>query len=121
MTAKIILFPTQTESLLEEINRYIRAYLAEVRADNDFINYVSHRMKIFIEKYASKSFEPTLNLVVPPNLSQEQADALLLSIDKGISDTAKEVQDMVSSIILERLQLEIQIYESQKNVKYQLR
>lgn len=120
MSAKIVPFPTQTENVLEEINSYIRAYLTEVTADRDFINDVSNRMEIFIEKYANKLFEPTLNLVVPPNLSREQADALLLSIDKGIANTAKEVQDMVSNIIFERLHLEIQIYASQKNIKHRL-
>jgi len=122
LTAKIIPFPTpiQTESPWEELDRYIREYLGEIAVDNDFINNVGKRMRIFIEKYASKSFEPTFNLVVPPNLSLEQADALLLSIDKGVQDTAEEMQDMVRNIIIERLHLEIEIYTSQKNIKYRL-
>ena len=114
MTAKIILFPIQTESPWEKVDRHIRAYLAEIAADKTFINYVGNRMKDFIGKYASKSFEPTFNLIVPPNLSREQANALLFSIDKGVQNTAEQVQDMVSKIITERLHLEIEIYTSQK-------
>jgi len=120
LTAKIIPFPTQTENPWEEVDRHIRAYLGEIAADNDFINYVGNRMRDFIEQYASKSFEPTFNLVVPPNLSKEQADVLLLSIDKGVRDTAEEVQEMVRKIIFERLHLEIEIYASQKDLKYRL-
>ena len=120
MTAKIVPFPLQTENPWEEIDRYIRAYLAEITTDRDFINDVGNRMSHFIENYASKSFEPTFNLIVPPNLSREQADALLMSLEKGVQATAAEVQDMVRNIIIERLHLEIEIYTSQKNIKYRL-
>ncbi|GMB01220.1 hypothetical protein [Pelosinus sp. IPA-1] len=120
MQSKIIPFPTQVENPCEEIERHIRMYLAEITADKDFINYVSNRMRDYIENYACKSFEPTFNLVVPPNLSREQADALLLSLDKGVKETAEEVQDMVGKIIMERLQLEIEIYASQQDIKYRL-
>jgi len=122
LTAKIVFFPApkQIENSWEEVNTHIRAYLMEIEANQDFINFVGNRMKDFVEKYASKSFEPHFNLTVPPNLSQEQADALLISIDKGIQDTAEEVQDMISKIIIERLQLEIEIYQSQKSIHYRL-
>lgn len=120
MATKIIPFPTRTESPWDELDRYIRIYLAEIIADNDFINYVGNRMRDFIEQYASKSFEPTFNLIVPPNLSHEQADALLSSIDKGVQDTAEEVQDMIKKIIIERLHLEIELYTSKKNIKHHL-
>jgi len=122
LTAKLVFFstPIQTERPWEEVDRHIRAYLTELAADRDFTDYVGNRMKIFVEKYASKSFEPAFNLIVPPNLSREQADALLVSIDKGVQGTAEEVQDMISKIIIERLQLEIEIYKSQNGVKYRL-
>ena len=122
MTAQLVPFPTQiqTQCPWEEVDKHIRAYLTEIEANQHFINYVGDRMKNFVEKYASKNFEPTFNLIVPPDLSQEQADALLLSIDKGIQNTAEEVQDMISKIIIERLQLEIEIYQNQNSVKYRL-
>jgi hypothetical protein len=120
LAAKIVPFPTQTENPWEEVNEYIRAYLAEILADKAFINHVGNRMKDFIEQYASKSFEPTFNLIVPPNLSQEHADALLFSIDQGVQATAEEVQDMIRKIIIERLHLEIELYTSKKNIKYHL-
>ncbi|WP_378952355.1 hypothetical protein [Pelosinus sp. sgz500959] len=117
MAAKIIPFPIQNEQPLEEIDRYIRDYLAEIEADRDFIDYISNRMNYFIKNYANQYFEPTFDLVVPPNMSREQADALLLSIEMGVEHTAKQVQDMVGKIILERLQLEVELYEKQKNMK----
>lgn len=120
MIGKIVPFPIAKESPAEELDTYIRAYLNEMIADKDFINVVANRMKNFIEKYATSSFEPTFTLVVPPNLSREQADVLLASIDEGIQATAKEVQEMMRKIIFERLELEIQLYNSKKNIQYHL-
>ena len=118
MAAKVIPFPKQIESPGEELDRHIRAYLAEMDTDKEFINHVSQRMKSFIEQYASKSFEPTLNLVVPPNLSREQADALVVSIDTGIQNTIEDIQDMMRKIVLERLHLEIEIYSNLRKLTY---
>lgn len=120
MTAKIIPFPTKPQTPWEEVDIHIRAYLAEITSDKDFINDIANRMKHFIEKYASKSFDPTFNLIVPPNMSSEQAEALLVSIDKGVQETAEDVQDMVRKIIVERLHREIEIYISQKKIIYRL-
>ncbi len=120
MSTKIIPFPTQVESPLEELDRHIRTYLAEITVDRDFINCIANRMRFFIENYATKSFQGNFNLIVPPNLSREQADALVLSIEEGVQKNAKEVQEMVRKIIMERLHLEIEIYISQKDIKYRL-
>lgn len=120
MTAKIVPFPVYTEKPWEEVDRHIRAYLAELSADKEFINYVGNRMNNYIKNYASKSFAPTFNLIVPPNLSADQADALLSSLDKGVQDTAEEVQDMIRKIIIERLNLEIKLYTYRKDAKYHL-
>ena len=66
----------------------------------------------FIDKYVSKTFEPIIDLPAPKNLSREEAEAILSSIEKGIDHTAQEVQDMINRIIIERLYLELEIYES---------
>ncbi|AIF53438.1 hypothetical protein [Pelosinus sp. UFO1] len=120
MNAKIIPFPEQVETPLEEIDRQIRTCLAEIKADRDFIDYVATRMKYFIENYASTYFQMNFNLIVPPNLSPEQAEALVFSIEKGVQDNAKELQDMIRKIIMERLHLEIELYMNQKDIKYRL-
>lgn len=120
MITKIIPFPSPKENPGEKIDEYIRLYLAETFPDKDFINYVGNRMKDFVEQYASHSFEPTFELIVPLNLSLQEADALLSSIDKGVQSTAEEVQGMITKIILERLHLEIELYTIKKNIKYRL-
>ncbi len=112
MTAKVIPFPKKPGQNLTEIERLMRKWLAEISENKDLIEYVTNRMMIFIKKYASQSFEPTFNLPVPPNFSKEEAEALLRSIEKGVDDTAGQVQEMINKIIIERFFLEIEIYES---------
>jgi len=112
MTAKIIAFSKEREQIPEKFDRLLRVYLTEMTTDSILVDYVGNRMKTFVEKYANIWFEPTLNLDVPPNMSQEQIDALLSSIEVGIQKHAIQVQEMVSNIIFERLYLEIEIYKT---------
>jgi lantibiotic modifying enzyme len=114
LTAKIIPFPKKPEPKLTEIENLIRRWLAAMSANHELMEYVVNRMLYFIEKYASKSFEPIFNLPVPPNFSKAEADALLLSIEKGVDNTANQVHEMINNIIIERFFLEIEIYETQK-------
>jgi len=114
LTAKVIPFPKKPEQNLTETERLIRKWLVEMSTDNDLIEYVVDRMIMFIDKYANKSFEPTFNLSVPPNLSKEEAEALLLSIEKGVDNTAEQVCEMVNKIIVERFFLEIELYQMRK-------
>lgn len=117
MTAKVVPFPRKSKQNLTDMERLIRKWLLRMSADNDLIECVADRMMAFIDKYASKSFEPTFNLLVPPNLSEEEAKNLLVSIEMGVDNTAKQVYAIINQIIVERLFLEIEIYESQKSEK----
>jgi hypothetical protein len=114
LTAKIIPFPKKPEPKLTEIENLIRRWLAAMSADHDLTGYVVNRMLFFIDKYASGSFEPVFNLPAPPNLSKTEAEALVLSIQKGVDNTANQVHEMINKIIIERFFLEIEIYKNQK-------
>ncbi len=116
MPAKIIPFPYQNTSALDEIDQRIRASLASMSLDETLINHVGDRMKNYIEKYASTAFDCRFNLPVPYYMAQEERNALLKAVEAGIQDTADQVQEMVNQIILERISLEIELYES-KNVQ----
>lgn len=111
MSAAIVPFPSRDVQSLEEIDKLIRTYLAEITSDGNLIDHVGDRMKNFIENYAYKSFVPNFNLAVPPNMSQKQVDALLFSIEEGLQNNANQVQEMINKIIFERLYREVEIYE----------
>ncbi|CQR72824.1 hypothetical protein SOV_02090 [Sporomusa ovata DSM 2662] len=117
MAAQVILFPAKSEPNLTEIEKLIREWLFNVSEDQDFIETVASRMISFINNYTNKWFEPTFNLVVPSTLTLEERKGLWVSIEAGVDETAKEVQEMINKIIVERFFLEIEIYESKEKGK----
>lgn len=114
MPAKVIPFPDKSEPNLSNIETLIREWLFNVSDDPDFIERVAVRMMSFINNYANKWFEPTFNLLVPPTLTLAERKALWTSIETGVDDTAKQVQEMINRIIVERFFLEIEIDESRQ-------
>ena len=112
MAAKVIPFPKTSGPDLNEIEKLIRLWLTEMSESRDFVDTIAARMMTFIDAYASKTFEPIFNLAAPPHLSAEERHSLLVSIETGVDNTAVQVQEMVNRIIVERLFLEVEIYES---------
>jgi len=114
LAAKIIAFPDQSVPNATEIENVIREWLSRLSEDQEFIDTVADRMMSFIMNYTDKWVEPTFDLVVPPTLSREDRKTLLESIEKGVDDTARQVQEMVNRIIIERFFLEVDMYQSRK-------
>lgn len=110
MPAKVYQFPSQTEPTLTDIERRVRASLAELSGDERLIEHVAGRMMAYIKKYTYKTFAPDFCLPLPP-LSPEQREDFLSALDKGVGAVARQVQDMISQIVIERLFLEIELYE----------
>ena len=118
MAATIVPFPAKVEQDTNEVDKLIRKWLDGITTDPDMIDSVATRMMTFITTYASETFEPSFNLVVPPGFSQENTDALLKSLEKGVNGIADQVQQMVNRIIIERFFLEVQLYEKEnRNIK----
>lgn len=115
MSASIIPFPKKADQNLTELEKIMRRWLSELSTNPDLIECVVKRMLNFIERYASKSFEPVFDLPVPRNLSKEETEALLLSIERGTDNTAQQVHQMINEIIVERFFLEIEIYKNREN------
>lgn len=114
MAAKVFPFPDKYEPNLTEIEKLIREWLRNVSDERNFIDTVAARMMSFIQNYANKWFEPSFNLSVPSTLTFEERKALVASIETGVDETAKQVQEMINRIIIERFLLEIEIYETRK-------
>jgi hypothetical protein len=121
MPAQVILFPTsieqpqnQNDQILEDVDQLIRKTLAMMNHDENLINQVAGRMKDYVEKYASITFNCKIDMEVPHHASLEEKDVMRACLDKGIENLASQVQGMVNKIIMERIMLEIKIYEDQK-------
>lgn len=116
MSASIIPFPRKPAQNAVELEKIMRRWLAELSTDPDLIETVVTRMLTFIEQYASKPFEPVFDLPVPRDLSQEETEALLEAIEKGTDAMARQVQQMINEIIIERFFLEVEIYKTRNSV-----
>lgn len=115
MPASIIPFPKKPDQNVIELEKLMRRWLAELSNDPELIETVVKRMLAFIERYASKSFEPVFDLPVPRSSSQEETEALLGAIEKGTDFMARQVHQMVNELIVERFFLEIEIYKTRNN------
>lgn len=121
MVAKVVPFPQKTGYNVTEVEDLIRKWLVELSSNEDLIETVTTRMVRFIDTYANSWFEPIFNLPVPANFSQNEAEAILAAIEKGMDHTASQVQMMINKIIVERFFLEIELYEKHKDVKRNIR
>ena len=115
MAAKIIPFPDKYEPNVTEIEKLIRGWLCSMSDEHTFVDTVAARMMSFIQNYANTWFEPNFNLSVPPTLTFDERKALIASIETGVDETARQVQEMINRIIIERFLLEIELYETSKS------
>ncbi len=112
MAASIVPFPSRSGQT--EVMERIRRYLAELSPDQELIDTVAAKMKLFVDRYADKDFTPVFDLAVPANISPREAQALLRSVEKGVDAAVGQFDRMICEIIVERMLLEIELYEQRK-------
>lgn len=117
LTTKIIPFPHRLDLGVMDIEGVIKKWLAAVSTDEELNEQVLKRMIDYITEYTSNYFEPKFDLPIPAFLTEAQTQAIVQSVEKGIDDTAFQVQEMVNKIIVERFFLEIELYQAQKRQK----
>lgn len=116
MTAKVIPFPIQAGPNSAEVANRIRACLRALSDDGDMVEHIVGRIMAFIEKYTCKTIEPYFNLPLRP-MSEEETKVFLTALDDGVETIATQVCDMVNQIIMERLFLEVEIYQLTRGLK----
>ncbi len=110
LSARIVTFPAQAAQ--DPVDSRIRRYLTEVSADDDLIETVAARMKIFIDRFAGRTFRPVFDLAVPYGMTEEETHRLLRSVERGVDAAAEKVEKLLCGIIVERLLLEVEIYNN---------
>lgn len=121
MSAQVIEFPSVMEQpkdgktqTLDAIDQLIRLTLNSMNLEEDLVNHVVGRMRDYIDQYASTEFNCKFDMLVPTHTTQSEKEAMKDCLDKGIDELANQVQTMVNKIIMERVMLEIKIYQDQK-------
>lgn len=103
----IIKFPTRTVRGWAEIEQTLQTIFTQASAPIEMQNAVLSRMKEVFQRY-SVEFGVFLEL---PAFSPEQQEAVALSLRRALEDHEKRLQDFMNQILLERLQLEIELYK----------
>lgn len=106
--------PSENERILADVDRLIRLTLNSMNLDEELINHVAERIRDFVEKYASVTFNCRFDLAVPHCTTQEEKAVMQTCLDKGIEGLAAQVQGMVNKIIMERVMLEIEMFQERR-------
>lgn len=108
MMGDIITFPTRAVRGWTEIERTLRAIFTQASASIEMQNEVFSRMEEVFQRF---SVEFGVSLELPANFSPEQQEAVVTSLRRALEDHEIKLQDFVNQILLERLQLEIELYK----------
>jgi len=118
MMGELFKFPSESVKWWSMIEKNIRRYLVSSSGcfDQELIEHVIAETKIFCDKYISEPLKSSvdLDLELPVGISLSQIDALVKSINKGFQDTFGQVEETLLQIILDRVDLEIKLYLSQR-------
>ena len=104
----VIEFPTQTIQGWVEIERTLREIFGETAAPIEMQDEVLSQMKEIFQRY---NVEFSVELELPGNISQEQKEAVSSSVNRAFGAYEKQLQNFMNHILLERLQIEIEIYK----------
>jgi len=108
MMRNIINFPTRAVRGWTEIERTLRSIFTQASAPTEMQYEVLTRMKEVFQRY---SVEFGVSLELPANFSPQQQEAVATSLRRALEDHEKRLQDFMNQILLERLQLEIELYK----------
>ena len=102
----IIEFPTRATQGWSLIEQTLREIFQQAAAPIEMQDEVLAQMKEVFERY-DVQFNVALEL--PRNLPQTQSAAVSSTVSRAFADYEKQLHDFMNSILLERLQIEIEM------------
>ncbi len=117
MPTNIIPFPKSVGHESSDVELLIRKWLENMSASPELTEHVVKNMMDFIDRYATRIFEPVFNLPVSPNLPKEEAEGLLKAIEEGVDNIAVQVQEIINGIIVERFFFEVEVFERNNQIR----
>jgi hypothetical protein len=108
MMGDIIEFPTKATQEWAGIERTLREIFREAVAPKEMQDEVLAQMKEVFERY-NVQFNVALEL--PGNLPKDQSAAVSSAVSSAFADYEKQLHDFMNRILLERLQIEIELYK----------
>ena len=105
--ANLIEFPSRTVQGWAKIERTIRSLLVKANASTEMQEEVVSNMKEVFHHYNVKFSVP---LELPDILSADQSEVIALYVRRAFADYERQLHDLMNNIMLERLQIEIELY-----------
>jgi len=110
----VIQFPTKTSQDWLMLEKTLRSILNDVNAPLEMQDTICSNMKDVFNKYnIDLSF--SLSLTYPADTTNEQHEVVKSEIDKGINELGQKLHNFTNEVILDRIQLEIELYNYKNN------
>ena len=107
--SNVIEFPTWRVREWEPLRATMESVLAEAGAPMEMRDEVVSRMHQFWLEF-NRRWDVTVSVPLPAEMSASLRQGVTDAISEGFEDFASKVSGLMSEIILERLELEVELY-----------
>ena len=104
----VIEFPSRAVQGWAQVERTLREIFTKAATPADMQDEVLSEMNKFFHRHNMKFSVP---LELPANLSEQQREDISSLLGRAFRDFEKQLHDYTNNILLERLQLEIELYK----------
>ena len=105
---EVIKFPTRSVQEWAKIERTFRELLKQVSVPIEMQDTLLDRMKEFFHRFNP---EFAFSLQLPPIFSSGELEVISSSFYNAIKDHEKKLHDFMNQILLDRWQLEVELYK----------
>jgi len=112
----VINFPARSEHSWNKVEQSIRTMLNKTMADAAMQDDILAHMKNAYEKY-NATFNIKLNMKMPSGTTPDDKKNIADNFRQAFGDLETQVQDLMQEALMDRLLLEIQLYNARKSAR----
>ena len=109
----VINFPTKAEHEWKKVEQSIQKVLHETNASPEMQTEILRKMEQSYEKYNAR-FNVKMTLSLPAATTKAEKETISTNFTQSFRHLENQVQDFMEEILLDRLLLEIQLYNARK-------
>lgn len=114
--SNIIEFPTRAEHSWKIVEKSIRSILKDTSAATEMQDEILEKMKKAHEKYNAK-FKINFSIQMPASATEQEKKSISNDLKKSFTTLENQVQELMQEIFLDRLLLEIQLYNARNKTE----
>ena len=112
----VINFPARSEHRWNKVERSMRTMLNETNADMAMQDDILVKMKNAYEKY-NATFNVKCNIKMPSGATQDDRKNIADNFKQAFVDLETQIQNLMQEALMDRLLLEIQLYNARKSAR----